>query len=377
MPRFRRRPDRPASPRLSRAAAALPHLINGALVAAILWLAMNRNALYESLSGEDGWVEWATFLAFAVAGAMALFRLRGVKRSGWQTATLVGLGLFCLFVAGEEISWGERLIGYRPAAIFLEKNYQQEANLHNLLDQRMGTRWFVLAIALVYGILAPLLLGRSRRLRPLLPAIRLVPSWGLVVFLEWAYPFYYTGELAEMLLGVSFALDIAERRLREGRLGAWMAPAMQLAVLAGAVVLVPLGDRIASRGADRLVPVARDQLRELRAGILSEGVLRPDLLALRRVHKRLYGANEKYLSMPGSSFYLDPWNQPYWFTYERVGLDGRILLYSFGPNRRRDSDPFLLAEPEIPVDTLLGGDDLGVLIVLEDLIIPEGESEGS
>ena len=63
--------------------------------------------------------------------------------------------MFCFIVAMEEISWGQRLLGYRPPAYFLEYNYQQEFNFHNVVE----TDYRKLALTLViagYGIVLPL-----------------------------------------------------------------------------------------------------------------------------------------------------------------------------------------------------------------------------
>ena len=73
-------------------------------------------------------------------------------------------------------------------------------------------------------------------------------------------------------------------------------------------------------------------------------------------HKRIYSYTQKYpsreleqgqfaalidqgLAEERASFYLDPWNSPYWVRY-RCDDDGEttlLILYSFGPNRKRDS----------------------------------------
>ena len=77
------------------------------------------------------------------------------------------LALFCLGVAGEEISWGQRLFGFKPPDVFLERNYQQELNLHNVLMKDTGlgfalaSKHLVMAIALGYGLLWPLLVRLS------------------------------------------------------------------------------------------------------------------------------------------------------------------------------------------------------------------------
>ena len=42
------------------------------------------------------------------------------------------LGLFFMFGAGEEISWGQRLFEIESSGFFDENNAQGEMNLHNL-----------------------------------------------------------------------------------------------------------------------------------------------------------------------------------------------------------------------------------------------------
>ena len=39
-------------------------------------------------------------------------------------------------------------------------------------------------------------------------------------------------------------------------------------------------------------------------------------------------------------YFLDPWNLPYWIRHRcSEGRTTAVFVYSFGPNRRRDSDP--------------------------------------
>src|SRR5688572_18030880 len=58
------------------------------------------------------------------------------------------IALFCLFVAGEEFSWGQRLLGFGSPEYFLENNFQQELNLHNLPGAVVKPKWvFIIALA--------------------------------------------------------------------------------------------------------------------------------------------------------------------------------------------------------------------------------------
>ena len=86
--------------------------------------------LYRHFLQEDGWVEWATFLAFSWACMLWLYI--AFRSDGWLRFGYGCLAFFCFFVAGEEISWAQRLLGYQPPEMFLEHNFQQESNLHNL-----------------------------------------------------------------------------------------------------------------------------------------------------------------------------------------------------------------------------------------------------
>ncbi|WP_320667357.1 pectate lyase [Prochlorococcus sp. MIT 1307] len=81
---------------------------------------------------EDGPLEWIQFIAFATAFVCSSLVLWKRRRSGinikwfaWLAITLI-----CFFVAGEEISWGERITGFGFNAL-RDINIQGESNLHN------------------------------------------------------------------------------------------------------------------------------------------------------------------------------------------------------------------------------------------------------
>ena len=83
--------------------------------------------------GEDGPVEWLQFLGYFFAGISALVVIwKGKKvNQPLQLVWWVLIAVFCLYVAGEEISWGERLTGFGFGAL-RDMNAQGESNLHNL-----------------------------------------------------------------------------------------------------------------------------------------------------------------------------------------------------------------------------------------------------
>lgn len=321
---------------------------------ALAALAFTSERTFARLMQEDGPAEWATVFAFVVAAA--LYGKRALADAPWLTrAAFVSVALFCVFVAGEEISWGQRLFAIEPPAVFLEHNFQQELNVHNLLTNRavggieLDTRNFVALLALFYGGLLPL--ARARLLRssnPLLLASGAVAphaltstSFLLVAAAELAYPVSLTGEAAELLFGCCF---VASGALALPSLPRFAAPAL----VAGALVLGAVApatiDRLWYGSDEARVALARQELHELAAELQRDGVLQERALQKKKsVHKRVFTAGRAgYFSLPDETdeqvtrrrWFLDPWNNPYWIAWSRK--QGRITLYSFGPDRRRD-----------------------------------------
>lgn len=126
-------------------------------------------SLYETFTIEDGFVEWMTVLGL-LAGSFTcfhrFFKLRKEKKWMFLTATFI-LGIFLFFAAGEEISWGQRLLGIESPEFFKQSNTQGETNFHNLvLGGVRINRWifsFLLIFVLsIYIIVVPLLYKRKK-----------------------------------------------------------------------------------------------------------------------------------------------------------------------------------------------------------------------
>lgn len=83
---------------------------------------------------EDGLIENATALFLFGGGVIMLRRLYSFKaRAGtWFLLTTLLIALAFLFVAGEEISWGQRIFNIETSEFFANNNVQKEMNLHNL-----------------------------------------------------------------------------------------------------------------------------------------------------------------------------------------------------------------------------------------------------
>lgn len=109
--------------------------------------------------GEHGLIERMTVLI--LAAAIVVFALTLKPAARLQRRILVWtalLGLGAIYFAGEEVSWGQWLFGWRTPEYWGGLNDQQETNLHNLehwgalLDQLPR---LLLTLAALVGVLAP------------------------------------------------------------------------------------------------------------------------------------------------------------------------------------------------------------------------------
>jgi len=129
---------------------------------AVVGLAALRESAYLFLVNEDSLLEWLQALGFAAAFVFAA--LLALRR--WQAGETREAGVFlviaagCLFLTGEELSWGQRVFGFGTPEELEEVNVQDEANVHNIPAVRVGFKLLMLALGLA-GAVAPWV-ARSR-----------------------------------------------------------------------------------------------------------------------------------------------------------------------------------------------------------------------
>ena len=131
-----------------------------ALFAEILFERQYTSAELGQLLSENGPVElvqWGVIFLALCASVLTLVQLRP-KRDGWLFGWVLLAVLGCLYVAGEEVSWGQHFLNWDTPAYWQGLNDQQETNLHNTsswLDQK--PRLVLLIGILAGGIVFPLL----------------------------------------------------------------------------------------------------------------------------------------------------------------------------------------------------------------------------
>ncbi|MGQ0816327.1 MAG: hypothetical protein ACT4O1_18010 [Gemmatimonadota bacterium] len=321
------------------------HIAAAVWIAAAFALEYAAPTRYTAWMQEDRFVEWWTAALFAAA-AMVRFR------RAWRGRLIFDLliAAFCLFVAGEEFSWGQRLLGFTPPDLFLEHNTQQEFTLHNFADI-FGKPKGVLILALGgYGLVLPMAaqFAFGRRIHRWIgatpPALSLVPWIATAVLLLVWYPLEFTGEWVETMAGAMFLVGSMRSR-----------PQLFAATMTTMAVAALLTLWSARGGAANPSAVACAE-RETAALLndLVDGVAATSRLRHRdgSVHKRIWTAmSDGYLDRMGLSRYyaeacgqarryvVDPWGSAYWIRVSAPSA-GRVKtasVYSLGPNRRRDS----------------------------------------
>ena len=330
--------------------------------------------LYYLSVQEDELLEWATFWGFAVAGSVyfahACRQLKSTRQLPWF---VFGLAVFCFLVAMEEISWGQRILGYRAPDFFLAENFQQELNFHNVVDT--SARKLVMQMILLgYGVM---LSGLSlwspaqelmQRFRVVAPPPMLIASFlTMFIFYTW-YPWSHTGEWVEaaMALGFVYAATVPAHLDRSGDPSLLTKKLVTVVVAVFALAIVTVFSLRLVQSAD---PV-KIQRAQMEIAALQADFNDGDLPRRCGIHKRLYtfmldydqpylleGEFARLLGDSGevsrADYLLDPWNSAYWIRLKCRGERKATFVYSFGPNRRRDSTEWMLKTDDIGADLLV------------------------
>jgi tetratricopeptide (TPR) repeat protein len=166
---------------------------------------------------EDLYGEWAQTYGFLTTFVFST--LISLNKNHPQRWFFVLLAAASFYVFMEEISWGQRIIGFDTPHFFHDNSYQDEANLHNLLTGPVDSwsktllTYFVATGLLAYGVIFPIAL--QVKFKPAIwltqwriaapPPLSLMPAFVAAAALE-IEPFSFNeAEVAELLVAWALA----------------------------------------------------------------------------------------------------------------------------------------------------------------------------
>lgn len=113
--------------------------IAAAIAAVVLGILAASRHEFSALGIEDGVVEGATaVLLLAPVPVLAVRAVAALRRRATAAALLLAATAIGCFVLGmEEISWGQRILGFTTPGALAAANTQGEANLHNIATNKL------------------------------------------------------------------------------------------------------------------------------------------------------------------------------------------------------------------------------------------------
>ena len=147
------------------------------------------------LSSEDALIEDLTAILLFSASTL-LFVTGWMERKSLRRWIYVVGGIVLLFIAGEEISWGQRIFGYPTPDWIAERNRQGEFNAHNLNAHNLYDVNILLQVGFRYGVqllcmmaCAAFFTGRERIWGIPVPSMLL--TLGLLTIFSYDYNLYF------------------------------------------------------------------------------------------------------------------------------------------------------------------------------------------
>jgi len=145
---------------------------------------------------EDGPVEYLTFIVFIIAFIVSILVANSLKKLKKRLASISFfiIAFVFIFVAIEEISWGQRILGFETTGIFSDST-QGEVNIHDLKPFEYFEDPSFIFVGLVGGLLWILFLKSSKDNSSSFKTF-FVPPWYLMTFFIPVSIFYIVLNLA-------------------------------------------------------------------------------------------------------------------------------------------------------------------------------------
>lgn len=146
----------PKQPLLNRSAIYML----SSVVAFVIWVALAGifpKLMPRFLGREDGVFEYLTALLFLCASVLSFLNI-GLHQRKVERLVYLLLGVGFLLCVGEEISWGQRFLGFATPENVAAVNVQGEVNLHNSLGY--AADHIFIAGVFLFGVILPILAHR-------------------------------------------------------------------------------------------------------------------------------------------------------------------------------------------------------------------------
>lgn len=210
--------------------AGLPFLIVGL---SYLLFKLNKN-LYFNIFGHESHYrnalgEHFQFIFYFLSFIFCCLTLHGVKKLPYPATSRLLITLFAalaLFIAMEEISWGQRYLNWSTPQFWQNINYQNETTFHNLdiiqKKNASGTNFLRLSFLFtgLFGALGWTVRNRYafRKMYTILPPVYistyfLIPA-GFYMLVILSFVPWYHQELFETILSMGFLLVAVNNFLR-------------------------------------------------------------------------------------------------------------------------------------------------------------------
>lgn len=136
--------------------------------------------IFKEIVKEDRIIEYAQFFVLFVGGILGSinFLYFAKKKKWWMAIFYLMTAAGFLLIAGDEISWGQRIFGLETSEQFKEVNRQGELTFHNLYVFEWLVGYAYVAISF-FGVLAHWI---TRLIKPLNKYTYLVPSKILAIY---------------------------------------------------------------------------------------------------------------------------------------------------------------------------------------------------
>jgi len=165
---------------------------------------------------EDSVIEWLTFIFYFIAFVVSLdISITYYSRN--QTLfclmyTVLTLGLF--FIAGEEISWGQRILQISTPVFFKNYNVQNEINVHNLKGVGFAISMLYVIVGF-YGAFARFIIPKKVKIKYRSVVNLFVPDYYLFFYffiVGFLYLYYdHLSRIAATLFGDSFGITYVSK----------------------------------------------------------------------------------------------------------------------------------------------------------------------